>query len=227
MTLPSVQILTQSDLPLMTEVPEDLLLEFGSTPDIPSSLTAEIMKMLRVRVGLTENDSSKDVLIINGWVMAVKWAEKHLDRYLVDGAYTEVFTHIQGMTLRLKAFPVTEILSFGVAQGSTTPTYHVDSNSGVVHFDSRMVSHQIEVSYTANPQSDTMISMALLLLFDSVWLALSGSAAADQTGGIKSISTPDVGSITYFDKGTAAGFAAGEMPPAVAAIFGLIRRLDA
>lgn len=189
----------------------------------------DLLKILRVRVGLDADDTSQDAAITAAYIGALSWLEAYLDRYLEPGTYTEVFTHIAANVISLKGYPVATINT--IEDDDADPVhYHVEKKNGLIHFDGFAVAHELTVNYDAVPVIDGALMLALLGLFDVVWGAFNSSSNDESLGGgaIKAITSD--GARVEFDVsgGGSAGFGAVDpnsgMPVAVAAMLHVYKR---
>jgi hypothetical protein len=150
-----------------------------------------MLKLLRVRVGLPVDDASKDDLITAAYGTAGRMLENYLDRSLEAGGHSETFTHAANNVVSLRAYPIDEIMNIVTASGAEITAYHVAKQSGLVHFDSRQVQHEIMVTYTSLDPIDSVLGLALLSVFDQVYNSITAvnSGGAVSGGAIKSISS--------------------------------------
>lgn len=182
----------------------------------------EMLQILRVRVGLAADDTSKDAAITAAYIGALSWLETYLDRYLEAGTYTEVFTHVAANVISLKGYPVDAIISMNADEDLTAVHYHLEKQNGLIHFDGFAVSHQLTVEYEATPVINGALQLALLGLFDVVWGVFNSTTAEESGGAIKAISSD--GARVEFDisGGGASGYGVIDpnsgMPVAVAAM---------
>lgn len=165
---------------------------------------------LRVRVGLLPSDNSKDLMIKDVFSASIGAIETYLNRILRFGNYTETFVHFAGKVVQLKAYPI-ERVDVVVAAVGVEPPYHVDKVAGDLHLDLFIRAHEFSVSYSGGYRSlPSDIILAVVATFDNVWSAVNASAGAvSGTGEIKSISVPDVGTISYQSAGVSASGKAG------------------
>lgn len=160
---------------------------------------------------------------------ALDLAEQYCDRRFMLASETATVTHMHGNTISLPRYPLVQVISVsddkGAAVGSTT--YHVIKGTGQIVFDSRAPAwHQVQVSYQGGYATlPAGLELALWLAFDEVWAATPGAgkvvnAGAAAGGAIKSIASPDIGTISYFDSssGGSGGAAFGGLIPATAAL---------
>lgn len=195
-----------------------------------SAPSPELLEVLRVRVGLPADDTSKDDEITATYIAALSWMEAYLDRYLEPGTYTESFTHVAANVLSLKGYPVEAIVSMSSDNYDAPPVaYHVEEVNGLIHFDGYAVAHEIAVTYDAKPALTGALYMAFLSLFDSVWAQFHASTSTDPvgTGAIKAISSD--GARVEFDVSGSSSSSSGidpssGLPFGVAAMLHLYRR---
>ena len=194
--------------------------------------SAELLAILRVRIGLAADDVSKDAAITTAYLAALSWIEQYTDRFLEAGDYTETFTHFAGNTLSLKGYPVTAVLSIvnGTDGDDVAEFYHMEAGSGLLRFDGWMIAHEITVEYTAAPPVNGTLFVALLGVFDLVWLQFNATVTEDASAGgaVKSIASD--GARVEFD---VSGGSAGAIDPSsglsasVAALLNMLRRESA
>lgn len=166
---------------------------------------------------------------------ALAIAETYCDRSFMEQDTVETVVPVYGNTIKVRRFPIESVNTISSIHGGTVADYHVDKRAGVVYLDGRGFWHEATISYKGGfsilPPD---LEIALWLIFDAVWSATPGAGKAfgattsSGTGAIKSVSTPDAGSITYFDPTTSAASSAGAFLPADAvALLDPYRRLDA
>lgn len=188
---------------------------------------------LRRRVGLDPSDPSRDEALILADEVATAMLETWLDRKLQNAADVETFTHFDGSLVSLRRYPLTEG-SVTVDGATGDVAFHVDAELGLVLFDRRLHEHQVTVAYEGGylvlPPA---LYAVLMLVFDDVWRALSAGGQG-QTGEIRSITIPDVGTMQYASGQYASGSGNGSLPgidygipPQYASIVELYRRQHA
>jgi hypothetical protein len=172
---------------------------------------------------------------------ALDLAEQYCDRKFMLASETATITHSHGDTISLPRYPLVQVNSVsddnGVAVGSTT--YHVINDTGQIVFDTRAPAwHQVQVSYQGGYTTlPAGLELALWLAFDAVWAATPGAGKAAGSGpavaaggAIKSIASPDIGTISYFDPnasssgGTGGAAFGGLIPASAAQLLDLYRR---
>lgn len=188
-----------------------------------------LLEILRVRIGLDPDDTSKDAEITAAYLAALSWLEQYLDRFLEPGTFTETFTHVAANVISLKGYPVDGIIN--MSSDNTDPIhYHVEARNGLIHFDGFLVAHELVVEYDATPVLEGAMMLALLGLFDVVWGTFTSSAAEESlgSGAIKAITSD--GARVEFDVSSGASSSFGSidpnsgMPMAVAAMLQVYRR---
>jgi len=186
--------------------------------------TDNTLKVLRVRIGLDVDDATRDAELTAAWGMVTAWVEVFLDRWLVPGAYSEVFTHIARRVVSLKAYPITDVTSMVGDMGAQVMAYHVEKSNGLVHMDGFLLAHELEILYTAVPDVDGPLLLAMLAVFDIVWTDLSATQPAGGDGPVKAISSN--GARVEFDlaAGGADIDAGSGLPQSVAYMLNLFRR---
>lgn len=193
------------------------------------AISDNLMKLLRVRVGLGPDDTTKDTQIQTVYGVSFEWLETFLDRTLEPGTYTEVFTHWPMNILSLKGYPTTSIDSMLQPDDElayTIPGYHLEPANGLVHFDGLVAAHQLAVTYTCNPQVTGAMSVALLMMFDSNWRLFEASASTEPTGALK-VAVID-GMRTEYDTSASSGSGGIDpetgLPEAIAGALRMYRR---
>ena len=186
------------------------------------------IEQLRVRVGLLDNDASRDADILIARSYAQGIVEEYLDRWLDEGTYTEEFIHITQNTVSLKAYPIIAITSVQREDGSDIE-YHIDARNGIVHFDGFVRDHRVVVVYDGGYGVQFAIpggvEMAILMMFDHAWETFIKVAGSSSVGGgvIKSIQSD--GARVDFDVSGDSGSGAGIDPGSgiLYAALGLLR----
>jgi hypothetical protein len=182
---------------------------------------------LRERIGLVSSDDSKDVAIESVFGIAVDLVETYLDRILRYGSYTETFAHFAGKIVSLKAYPIDTVDVIVYANGQEPP-YHFNREAGLVYLDSFIRAHELSISYSGGYRTlPSGILMAVIGTFDNVWTEISAKVGAvSGVGEIKSISVPDVGTISYQSSGTGGGAGKdfGQVPAALLDVLSTYRR---
>ena len=135
---------------------------------------------------------------------ALDLAEQYCDRRFMLASEVATITHSHGDTISLSRYPLVQVISVsddkGVAVASTA--YHVIKGTGQIVFDSRILAlHQVLVSYQGGYATlPAGLELALWAVFDAVWNATPGAGkvlGATSQREIKSISSPDIGTITW------------------------------
>lgn len=164
------------------------------SPDLPN---------LRARAGIPADDTSQDAQLTAAWSMAIALANRYTDRTLEHGAYKESFTHIVAGTIQLKAYPELSIVK-------VTPAikYHANIERGTLYSDGTVSEHEITIDYsggyTVFPDD---LMLAILNIFDVVYLNMTSAGGASVDGAIKSIKAGDMS--IQFDAGSGAAVNAG------------------
>lgn len=188
--------------------------------------SAELLELLRVRVGLDADDDSQDAAISTTYIAALSWVEQYLDRYLEAGDYTEAFTHFAGHVASLRGYPVTAVASVTQDDNAEAVPYHLEARNGLVRFDGYAVAHELIVTYTAAPELTGALQVALLGVFDVVWMQLNATVTTDAgEGAVKSITSD--GARVEFDVAGGAGGAidvSSGLPSAITSILNMFRR---
>jgi hypothetical protein len=172
---------------------------------------------LRVRAGLAADDDSRDNEITLAARLSQEMLEAYLDRELTFGKRVEFFTHDRGPTLTLAAYPVDgDVIVRGVDDSAIPDSFHVARSTGLVQLDWINGTHEIEVEYHGGFElPPAAIGTAILVGFDYVWANVINAAGMVQgAGAIKSLSVPDVGTVSFFDGSGASGDGGGDGAPA-------------
>jgi hypothetical protein len=178
------------------------------------------IELLRVRAGLLPDDVSKDAEIDSAFLVAIDALEMYLDRKLRFGTYTDVLTHFFGAVESLRAYPIAQdkLTKEPVIVIDTQVPFHVETETGLVHFDTYVRAHKMEIVYDGGYEVlPPTLALALLFTFSEVWAIVSSGAVS--AGVISRLTVPDVGTISY-DTGSAsagAGLSDNGLIPSVAA----------
>lgn len=169
----------------------------------PPAQRENIIKLLRVRIGLDPNDGTKDFEILAGFDTALALAESYCDRKFEAKEDSETFVHFWGRDISLHRYPVIEVTD----TSDNTEYFHVDKFAGLLRLDNMTAQHEIKVDYrggyTDTPSAEWPFAwpadllLALFLIFDNAYGALSTpSGGSGASGPIKTIRAGDL-SITY------------------------------
>jgi hypothetical protein len=179
------------------------------------------IELLRVRAGLLPEDATKDAEIDAAFLVAVDALEMYLDRKLRFGTYTVVLTHFFGAVDSLRAYPIAQdklTKEPVVAVDVQHIPFHVETETGLIRFDSYIRVHKLEIVYDGGYEVlPPTLALALLFTFSEVWANMTSGAVA--AGVVSRLTVPDVGTISY-DTGSAsagAGLADSGLIPSVAA----------
>jgi|GEM_PF-6635950 len=175
------------------------------------------MPLLRQRIGLLPNDTTRDPDITQAWQIACAWAETYLNRFLRDGAYVEIFTHAWGVaSVSLCAYPPTIIESITDENSVAVGDYHVDAETGLIYFDGRRGFHQLRVGYTVEVPDEPALTLALSALFSVTWSQTFDVGSTAAAGLVKATSID--GMRVEYDTGSALSIAAsaGGIPAQIA-----------
>jgi hypothetical protein len=163
----------------------------------------------KARTGIQPVDYSKDVLLQSALDAALGIAEQYCDRKFLDGDEVETLTPVHLGVLSLHRYPVATVTSITLAHNGIallSTDWHVGKNSGLVYVDGLPASHEVTVTYHGGYNTlPADLELALFLVFDAVWAVTpgggktAGAGSVGATGAIKSVSTPDVGSVSYYD----------------------------
>ena len=156
---------------------------------------------MRVRVGLSETDGSKDQIIYDTVEVAVGIIETYLDRGIVSESVKESFVHIDTDSIQLYRYPLTE--GGTIVMYPDNLKYHVDEKNGIIFFDGHITEHGVDVDYEGGYIPDfmpTSLRTAVLRVFDVLGLDFNTKPSSGDVGGISRITVPDVGTIAYAAK---------------------------
>ena len=158
---------------------------------------------MRVRVGLSETDGSKDQIIYDTIKTAIGIIETYLDRGIISDNEQEHFTHVDASAIQLYRYPLTDGVTITM---SPELKYHVDKKNGIIFFDGHVTEHTLTIDYEGGYLTDFMpvaLHTAVLRVFDVLGLDFDTKASIGDVGGISRISVPDVGTIAYATKSAA------------------------
>jgi hypothetical protein len=146
------------------------------------------ISILRTRIGLLHSDGSEDPVIMAAFDIAIDILEFYLDRALRYGDYVEVLTHVVANVVPLKAYPLDVAVVVTNEGGSID--FHTEDILGLIHFDGRIKTHELTVSYSGGYiKFPPAIQFAVLAVFDIVWASMTASGGVSVGGGaIRSIS---------------------------------------
>jgi hypothetical protein len=154
------------------------------------------------RLGLT--DASKDYYVNLGIATALAIAERYCDRHFYQATETEKFYYVSGQALQISRYPLISVTSIKGSDGSSvaSSSYKVNMTTGQILFGSWFASQEVDVTYTGGYTALPLdLELALWEVFDAVWAATPGAGAVvgggAATGGISSISVPDVGTLRF------------------------------
>jgi len=166
----------------------------------PPGQRTNLMPILRVRVGLPDNDTSQDAQITAAFNTALALAEAYTDRKFEAKLDQETFVHYFGRTLSVMRYPLIAI----DAIDENAIYYHLDKFAGLIMLDSMTAMHELTIDYrggyTDAPDAEYPFTwpddlmLALLQIFDRAW---SQSNGGGETGSsVKTIRAGDL-SISY------------------------------
>lgn len=191
-------------------------------------ITMFTIEAMRVHVGLDENDNSQDAAINAIMETAIAMAESYCDRKFQIADDSEIFVHVAGYSISLRRFPVNSIASVEAIENTgTPPPYHAYMDRGIIFFDGRLYTHQIEVSYNAGYGPTTVpadLQWSIYRMFDVLWSAEQGNAVA--AGSVKQAKIGDL-SISYETGAASTALADGLIPLAVGAVLNRFKRFSA
>jgi len=159
---------------------------------------------MRVRVGLSETDNSKDQIIYDNVDVAISLVEAYLDRGILSDNMNEKFTHVDADSIQLFRYPIVpgSVMMIDPAELK----FHVDEKNGIIKFDGQIHEHKVTVDYEGGYVGDLMpvvLRTAVLRVFDVLGLDFASKPSSGDVGGISRISVPDVGTIAYNSKSSA------------------------
>lgn len=188
-----------------------------------------ILPILRVRVGLAEDDTSKDAQLTLDFNTAVALAENYCDRkfdYKADAI--EYFTYDSDKTISLERYPVSAVTSVTTFENEiVTPPIRFDRKSGVVYLCGYANDAELTIEYSGGYQVfPADLLQAFLLIFDGVYKGNGGTSSGGMpTGEVKAISVPDVGRVEFATaSGSGEAGAWGLIPDTATAILSTYRR---
>lgn len=194
-----------------------------------------LLPLLRARVGLAEDDTSKDATLTVAFNTAVALAETYCDRkfdYKEDAV--EYFTYESDKTISLERYPLKAITSITTfANGDVTPPIRFDRKAGIVYLCGFANDEELTVNYSGGYEVlPPDLLQAFLLIFDNVWKSNGGSGDSGggmPTGDIKAISVPDVGRVEFVTESSGGGSVGewGLIPDDATAILSMYRRESA
>jgi hypothetical protein len=137
------------------------------------------------------------------------------------------FIHFNSDIAQLSRYPIRRVFSVQADGNTVSPSgYHVHNNDGKIVFDYVPICHSLVVDYEGGyTQLPSELEIALWMIFDSMWASLDTSSSSMAVGSIKTISVPDVGSITYADASKASSSTDGTMPTMARSILDMFRMI--
>jgi hypothetical protein len=182
----------------------------------------------RVRIGLNESDTTKDAMLTIAMNASLGEAQRYCNRTFFYTQEEAEFIHFSADIAQLGRYPLRQVLSVQADSGLIDAAhYHIHNQEGKIVFDYRVVSHTLRIRYEGGyVQLPSELEVALWLIFDAMWAALDVTGSTASTGSIKTISVPDVGSITYADTSkTGSSTDAGPIPGVAKSILDLFRMI--
>jgi hypothetical protein len=171
----------------------------------------------KTRLGIA--DASKDAIIQQVLDMAEAVAESYTGRKFGETTETVKVIPFKGYAIKVYRYPLTSVTSITDSEAVQSFTkFHLDSNAGIIYLDGGAVSHELSVTYKGGYVTFPLdLELALWDIFDAVWASVPGAgltigSAATPTAPIKSITVPDVGTVSYDNSAgasSASGAAAG------------------
>lgn len=167
---------------------------------------------LRIRIGLTNTDSSRDADLLACYEIAKQMVETYLDRWLFKNTYTEQF--FETRTALLKAWPLDAI---NLVDGNAPPAdLKMDKGKGMVfnvNWDDVAVEY---IGGFADADLPMPVTTAINAVFDNCWTSIPGfgltRAAAAAVGTVKkfSINGMSVEYVTDAASSTGTGSSSGD-----------------
>jgi hypothetical protein len=155
-------------------------------------------------------------------------AQRYCNRTFFYTQEEAEFIHFAADVAQISRYPLRQVLSV-YADGNLIDDkqYHTHNQEGKIIFDNRIVAHTLRVKYEGGyAQLPSELEIALWLIFDSMWAVLDVSSTMTSVGNIKTISVPDVGSITYADTSkTGSTNDGGAIPGVARSILDLFRMI--
>lgn len=165
---------------------------------------AVILPILRVRVGLPADDTSKDTVLEAAFNGSLALAETYCDRYFdyKDGEVEE-FTFQADRSVSLMRYPLKSITSVVTKDGATVDPngYYPEKKTGLLYMTTGANDPQLTVTYSGGYETlPADLFQALLLGFDAVYADLTKTSTggdAVPSGDVVAISVPDVGRVEF------------------------------
>lgn len=187
----------------------------------------------KARLGILPADTTKDVVMQGLLGAALALAENWCDRKFMYAAETETLVHPGGLALSLLRYPIdTTTAPLVTGQSGTVTGWRTNAPAGLLEFDGWAPSLAYTVTYSGGYKVlPPDLELALWAIFDAVWGATPGAGkvgTATAGGVIKSISSPDIGSISFHSpndsSGSSGGVMGGLIPATALGILDLYRR---
>lgn len=192
-----------------------------------------ILPILRQRIGLPPDDTSKDDELTTAWDGSIIMAETYCDRkfdYKADAE--EIFTYEADKTISLERYPLQAINFVTTADGQSQPTpFRFERKTGILHAYGFAHDEELTVNYAGGYVTlPADLMNAFLYIFDAVWANVTtsgGGGVSTPTGGIKAMSVPDVGRVEFESSGSSGGGSTeawGIVPASATSILWFYRR---
>ena len=151
----------------------------------------------KTRLNIT--GTTQDVLLQTGLDTAIAIAENYCKRQFKYAAEVAHYYYTDAGVLFVSRYPIEQVQSVVSAKNTKTLTdYKVNKSAGMIMFKGYAVGEQIDITYAGGYKTlPADLELALWLIFDGVWKSLNSSGGSVSSGGIASISVPDVGTIRY------------------------------
>lgn len=180
---------------------------------------AETLAILRTRIGLADDDTSRDVMLDLGWQAALDWAEDYCDRDFRGGDRTESILLECSDRISLRSYFVDAITAISDDDGKDVAYRTINRPSGLVRLQSPF-DGELTVEYTAAPVMRGPAFLALLGAFDAAFATLTGEAGS---GEVKSTSIDGMRVDFVTDAQTSSEL--GGLPENVAGLLAPFRRM--
>lgn len=171
------------------------------------------IEQLRVRIGLADNDATRDAEITEAMTAAFALMENYCDRKFDYAADKETETHFDGVTVSLRRYPIDHVISVKDYLLNDVARYHVDEKRGLVMFDDyRVTRHKLYIEYEGGYKPDEFpedLIQAFYPIFDQL-MATGGGGGGLAAGAIQSVTLADVGTVRYATGAAAEAAASGQ-----------------
>jgi hypothetical protein len=190
-------------------------------------ITSDIQAVLRSKFGLAPTDASKDAEIEALWISVVDMLGDYLDRKLPLDDYEERVVQEPRRVVSLLAYPIEGDPVAEDENGKKVEPANTDRAAGLLMFHDRIGQPVVNVFYRGGYDAPPAAILAVVMAaFGELAGAMSGGAAAASSAEVRSISVPDVGTVSYQSSAASAsaGSAAGSGGPKVFGPFASLLR---